>query len=265
MAPSKPARAWNPSIGRRRSSDRRGTGRVVLGVGHEAAGAREAARLAELPPRAPQDVAAAERAVPLPRFSNGEIIYTIDVRETLAGRGTVINVLFRQRRKNGAWSKPKTVALTPLEAEHLVDADDREILSLLDRRRQCLDLRRDVRRELPALSRYVLIGPLEDRVLPMLARSGRGHLDRIGDEHGPFPLSWDDGPAWRFELEIAATRSTTGWSWTARSSADGERLALREPVLVLSARLPVHTDSMARLELDGGFAWLARLRASVQS
>src|SRR5215208_8124009 len=45
-----------------------------------------------------QDVAAAESSVPLPRFSNGEIIYTIDVRGTLAGGGTVVTVLFRQRR-----------------------------------------------------------------------------------------------------------------------------------------------------------------------
>src|SRR4051812_7069667 len=78
-----------------------------------------------------QDVAAVERALPAPRFSNGEIAYAINVRETLGGRGTVINVLFRQRRKNGAWTKPKPVNLTPPEAEHLADASDRDILSLL--------------------------------------------------------------------------------------------------------------------------------------
>ncbi len=54
-----------------------------------------------------QDAAAAERARPAPRFSNGEIVYSIDVRDTLNGYGTVINVLFRQRRKNGTWSKPQ--------------------------------------------------------------------------------------------------------------------------------------------------------------
>ena len=78
-----------------------------------------------------QDVAAAEGAVPLPRFSNGEIVYAVDVRETLAGRGTVVSVFFRQRRKSGAWTKPKPVGVTPAEAEHMVDRDDREILSLL--------------------------------------------------------------------------------------------------------------------------------------
>ena len=49
-----------------------------------------------------QDAAAEARARPAPRFSNGEIVYSIDVRDTLNGFGTVLHVLFRQRRKGGA-------------------------------------------------------------------------------------------------------------------------------------------------------------------
>jgi superfamily II DNA or RNA helicase len=208
-----------------------------------------------------QDVVAAERAVPLPRFSNGEIIYTIDVRETLTGHGTVINVLFRQRRKNGSWSKPKAIALTPLEAEHLIDPDDREILSLLIGARNAWTYAAMHDTGYQRLSRYVLSGPLEDRVLPMLARSGRGHLDRIGEEHGPFPLAWDDGPAWRFELEITADEHSNFIGVDGAFVRGSERLALREPVLVLSGGFLFTRTSMARLELDGGFAWLARLRS----
>ena len=62
---------------------------------------------------------AVERARPAPRFSNGELIYAIDVRETLKGFGTVINLLFRQRRKNGAWSKARPANVTATEVEHL--------------------------------------------------------------------------------------------------------------------------------------------------
>jgi superfamily II DNA or RNA helicase len=208
-----------------------------------------------------QDVTAAERAVPLPRFSNGEIIYTIDVRETLTGRGTVINVLFRQRRKNGAWSKPKAVTLTPLEAEHMVNADDREILSLLIGAGHTWTYGAMYDASYQRLSRYVLNGPLEDRVLPLLARSGRGHLDRIGDEQGLFPIGWDDGPAWRFDLEIAVDEKHDGLVVDGAFARGGERLALRDPVLLLGRGFLFTRTSMARLELDGGFAWLARLRS----
>ena len=208
-----------------------------------------------------QDVTAAERAVPLPRFSNGEIIYTIDVRETLAGRGTVVNVLFRQRRKNGAWSKAKAVTLTPLEAEHMLDPDDREILSLLIGAGHTWTYGGMYDASYQRLSRYVLNGPLEDRVLPMLARSGRGHLDRVGDEVGLFPLTWDDGPAWRFDLEIGVDGKHDGIVVDGAFVRDGERLALRDPVLLLGRGFLFTRTSMARLELDGGFAWLARLRS----
>ena len=148
-----------------------------------------------------QDLTASERSVPVPRFSNGEIVYAIDVRETLAGRGTVVNVMFRQRRKNGTWTKAKGISLNPVEAEHLADPVDRDICSLLMGAGN-LWLYGNTYESGYSRSRYVLNGPLEDRVLPMIARSGRGHLDRIGDNDGLFPFAWDEGPAWRFEVKV---------------------------------------------------------------
>jgi superfamily II DNA or RNA helicase len=207
-----------------------------------------------------EDVAAAERALPAPRFSSGEIAYAINVRETLAGRGTVVNVLFRQRRKNGAWTKPKPVNLTPLEAEHLADAADRDILSLLMGGGSAWAYGSTYESGLPR-SRYVLNGPLEDRVLPMIARSGRGYLDRIGDEHGWFPFTPDDGPPWRFHLDITADETEDVIRVNGAFVRDGERLQLHEPALLLSRGFLFTRDRMARLLVDGGFAWIARLRA----
>ena len=207
-----------------------------------------------------EDVAAAERALPAPRFSSGEIAYAINVRETLAGRGTVVNVLFRQRRKNGAWTKPKPVNLTPLEAEHLADAADRDILSLLMGGGSAWAYGSTYEPGLPR-SRYVLNGPLEDRVLPMIARSGRGYLDRIGDEHGWFPFTADDGPPWRFDLDITTDETDDVIRVNGAFVRDGERLQLHEPALLLSRGFLFTRDRMARLQVDGGFAWIARLRA----
>ncbi|MEP6915040.1 MAG: DEAD/DEAH box helicase [Acidobacteriota bacterium] len=208
-----------------------------------------------------QDVAAAETAVPLPRFSNGEIIYAIDVRDTLAGRGTVVSVLFRQRRKNGAWSKPKAVGITPLEAEHMIDPADREILSLLIGAGSSSAYAGGYEAGYLRLSRYVLNGPLEGRVLPVIARSGRGHLDRGGDEQGLVPFTWDEGPAWRFDLEITTDDKQDTIAVGGAFVRDGERLGLRDPVLLLSRGFLFTRTTMARLDLDGGFAWLARLRS----
>jgi superfamily II DNA or RNA helicase len=208
-----------------------------------------------------QDVAAADAALPLPRFSNGEMVYAIDVRETLAGRGTVVTVFFRQRRKNGAWTKPKPVGITPAEAEHMADADDREILSLLIGASSVWYPGAPYEGGYPRLSRYVLNGPLEDRVLPLLARTGRAHLSSIGTETALLPIGWDPGPPWRFELEIVDDEQQNALLVDGSFLRDGERMSLKEPVLLLSRGFLFTRTSMARLGLEGGFVWLARLRS----
>ncbi len=207
-----------------------------------------------------QDAAATERARPAPRFSNGEIVYTIDVRDTLNGFGTVLNVLFRQRRKNGAWSKLRPASVTPSEAEHLVDPVDREILSLLLGAGNPWSYGSTYEPGF-SRSRYVLNGPLEDLILPKIAQSGRGGLDRIGDEQGFFPFGWDDGLPWRFDMQIAPEEGSESIRVDGRFVRNGEWLELREPVLLLGRGFLFTRTAMARLDADGGFSWIARLRS----
>jgi superfamily II DNA or RNA helicase len=206
-----------------------------------------------------QDAMAAERARPAPRFSNGEMVYSIDVRGTLNGYGTVLNVLFRQRRKSGSWSKPRPASATPSEAEHLANPTDREILSLLLGAGNPWTYGATYEPGF-SRSRYVLNGPLEDIILPKIAQSGRGGLDRIGDEEGFFPFSWDDGPPWRFDVQISSNGSDS-ITVDGRFVRNGEWLELREPVLLLSRGFLFTRNTVARLDVEDGFGWIARLRA----
>lgn len=209
-----------------------------------------------------QDVAAAERALPQPRFSNGQIVYAIDVRDTRAGNGTIVNVLFRQRKKNGEWSKPRQTGLTPHEAEHLIDDDDREIMSLLLGAASVWLAPSPATYDVgyPRLSRYVLNGPLEDRLLPMLVRTGRAHLHHAGEGDALLPIAMDDGPPWHFDLHITSEDPEAIRIDGAFTRGDG-RLDLRAPLLVLSRGFLFTRTAMARLEIGGGFAWIARLRS----
>ena len=208
-----------------------------------------------------QDVAAAERALPQPRFSNGQIVYAIDVRDTRAGNGTVINVLFRQRKKNGEWSKARQTGLTPQEAEHLIDDDDREIVSLLLGAASVWLASAPATYDAgyPRLSRYVLNGPLEDRLLPMLVRTGRAHLQHVSDGEALAPITTDEAPPWRFDLRICGDPDVIRID--GEFTRGDERMDLRAPVLVLSRGFLFTRTSMARLDVDGGFAWIARLRS----
>ena len=207
-----------------------------------------------------RDVVTAERAKPAPRFSNGELIYAIDVDDTLNGLGTVINVLFRQRRKSGEWRKPRPANVTANEAEHLANPADREILSLLLGAGSPSSYGTTYEPGF-SRSRYVLNGPLEDVVLPLMARSGRGVLDRHGNEQGFFGFVWDDGPPWRFDLQIAAENGTDPIRVDGSFVRAGQRLDLREPVLLLSRGFLFTHTALARLEVGAAFPWIARLRS----
>jgi superfamily II DNA or RNA helicase len=143
----------------------------------------------------------------------------------------------------------------------MVDPTDREILSLLIGAGSSGTYAGGYEAGYLRLSRYVLNGPLEGRVLPVLARSGRAHLDRIGEEQGLFPFTWDDGPPWRFDLQITTDDKQNTIAVGGAFVRDGERLGLREPVLLLSRGFLFTRTTIARLDLDGGFAWLARLRS----
>ena len=207
-----------------------------------------------------QDVAAAERSVPQPRFANGQIIYAIDARETLGGHGTAIHVLFRQRKRNGEWGKPKGAAVTAREADHLADPDDCEILSLLMGAANPSTFPVDSAYEYGRPSRFYLSGVLEERLLPMLARTGRAHLATGGPDRELLPLTWDDGSPWRFDLQIGIDETADGVRIDGAFVRDHERLTLAEPALLLSGGFLFTRSSVARLDLYGGFAWIARLR-----
>ncbi|OFW07384.1 MAG: hypothetical protein A3H96_05265 [Acidobacteria bacterium RIFCSPLOWO2_02_FULL_67_36] len=211
-----------------------------------------------------QDLSTTGRPLPAPRFATGQIVYAIDVTDTLGGRGTVVNVLFRYRKKNGEWSKPRSAGLTPHEAEHLRETDDRDILSLLigagGSWTHSTEPYYDV--GFPRLSRYVLNGPLEDRLLPMMAGTGRLHLQLQGREGALLPVVWDNGDPWRFDLDVVTDAEREAIRIDGEFTRGAARMALGEPVLVLGRGFLFTRTSMARLDPRSAFTWIARLRAS---
>ena len=95
----------------------------------------------------------------------------------------------------------------------------------------------------------------------MLARTGRAHLDNTNDGQGLLPISWDVGAPWKFELDVRTNEKDDTILIDGAFVREGERMPLREPVLLLSRGFLFTRTTMARLDLEGGFAWLARLRS----
>ena len=98
----------------------------------------------------------------------------------------------RTPRRKGGWTKPRTTPLGPVGLGSLpVPSDERALLARL----------------VGATGPYgygyqqafTLTRPLADDVLPGLCAAGRIVIESDGDLHR---LSWEEGPAWRFPVEI---------------------------------------------------------------
>ncbi len=203
-------------------------------------------------------VAQADALAEPPRYRDAQIVYVIDRASTLRDEGVALDIRFRQLKKTGQWGRPQTAAVSPSEAARLPDPADREILSLLlgapDYYGGGSLMERTV---------FRLTGPLLDRLLPAIVRTGRAFL-RTGRDGADqlVPLAWDDGDPWIFRLEVVHASGAEGFSIDGALVRGSDRMAIREPLMALASGYVFHGGTVARLDPRGAFAWLAQLRAS---
>jgi hypothetical protein len=196
---------------------------------------------------------------PAARYASTQLLYVLDRDSTLGGNGIAIQVVGRQRKKNGEWGKPQPAPVSADEIERLPDAADREIVALL------LGAA-----EAPAYGQYYssnftrasfrLTGPLVDKVLPMIGRSERLLLRTGGaDKEALTILGWDGGPPWKFRLQVSL--ATEGAIEVDGVLVRGDRrMAATEPQMVLSAGFLIADGNLAPLDHGGAVAWLVELR-----
>jgi hypothetical protein len=205
-------------------------------------------------------IEAGERPLPVRRFLDGEILYTVDVAQSQVGRGLVLHVLHRQRKKNGEWAKPKPAAVTANEVESLPIATDREIhTNLLGAVDQSVFQSSYYGQVQAERATYLLVSATVDRLLPHLVSTGRLYLAIERGQPEAEPLVWDDGPPWEFQLSIAE-----GDGSSIRVSGElqrgDERMPLSEPVLILESGFLFTHHSVARFEPGDARAWVSELR-----
>ena len=209
-----------------------------------------------------QRLEADERSTVTRRFVEGELLYTLDVAQTKAGRGVVLHVLHRTRRKNGDWAKPKPAPVAAHEVDDLPELDDREIhaqlLGAVDQAALQASYYGQVQSE---RATYLLVNSSAARLLPRLVHTGRLHLTLERGVPEPDPLVWDDGPPWHFDLRIA-TDADGSIRVDGALQRDGERMDLREPLLLLDAGFLATRVALARFDPGDAFPWIAELRRS---
>ena len=202
------------------------------------------------------------------RYTQGEIVYALNADATGASDVPTVQVQWRVRKRSGDWGKPQPAAMAADDVEQLPQRIDRDILALLLGAAESSALLGSYTSVYTRAS-FRLYEPLVHSALPLMARSGRLRLQAGAavDDHrrkvsqdAAF-LSWDDGPAWRFDLDVA--HEPDGQIRIGGSlGRDGESMAVTDPDLVMRAGFLVARSALARLDHGGAFPWLTELRRS---
>ena len=180
----------------------------------------------------------------------------------------MIDLARRERRPNGERGplKPWWHALTPGAGRPA--PEDRELLAMLQ---QAQAIPSSLASNGSAVSgasgrplavrRYVLDPERQASVVERLAKTGRLRLRRTESEEAPPILRWDDGPPWRFGLDVRVDATGKRWNWRGvlRRPRD-QRLDLVEPLVLLPGILFSGAGRAARFDDAGIPLWVARLR-----
>src|SRR5215204_529639 len=207
-----------------------------------------------------EKIARAEREVRPPRFRDAEIIYAIDRAASLAGQSVALDVMARTRTAQGKWGRPKPAGVSTRDVPDLPNPIDREIVPLL---LGASDVYGSGYVGDQGRASFRLAGPLVDRVLPLIAQSGRAVLRvRRQPSDELIPLTWDDGPPWVFRLEVGHVPRDESVSIDGALVRGSDRLLIREPTMILPSGYLVHAGRLARLDARGAFTLLAQLRGT---
>jgi superfamily II DNA or RNA helicase len=191
-----------------------------------------------------------------------ELVYLIDVDDTLEYERLTVQIAQHDRKISGAWGKLKTKKLGLYDVNNLPDAADRRILAILAGASQGMVYGYGFSSYRDSMSpNFTIPPPLWDVLLPLMCATGRCFLKAsiIGDQHAP--VQWDDGGPW--ELCVKVTHGNNGGSYVVEGALRrGEsEMELAKPVLLLAGGLVFCDGRVARLEDHGCFGWISLLRA----
>jgi SNF2-related domain/Helicase conserved C-terminal domain/SWIM zinc finger len=190
-----------------------------------------------------------------------ELLYCIDVGNTLERQRLIVEVAQRERKMNGSWGKLKSRKFRSEEIDQLPDPMDRRILAILLGARQEPGYGYPSYYYNPAPAQYMLPVTLWEVLLPLMCGTGRCVLCTSTMGEGSTPLAWDDGEPWELCLNVAPDSGGNRYQVTGSLRREGRQLDVTQPILLLAGGLVFLNGRVARLEDHGAFGWIALLRA----
>ena len=196
-------------------------------------------------------------AAPIPSAATPRrIYYVIDIAASLSAGGLILHAAVSRMKAKGDWGKPNFQESWIRDISQFEPAD-RQALALLSGITDSYghfgpgNDSAPARRRLPAASFDVLF--------PLLSATGRLFVRSPGQIEDLGKVTWDDGPAWIFRMNV--TRNEGGHYVVAGAlrRSNEEQAILSEPLLLTPGAV-VFPDRVARFDDAQSFEWVAFFR-----
>ncbi|MBV8362500.1 MAG: DEAD/DEAH box helicase [Deltaproteobacteria bacterium] len=182
-----------------------------------------------------------------------EILYLIDVANSLSGQGLSLSLQFRDRKMDGSWRAPRPFMAIRSDIAQMAIAEDREILSALAGGEQYSYFTYE---RIP--DSFSLRPALAGLLMPLMARTGRCSLRTNNGSNALTPITWDADGAWNFELEIHRAGDRR-FALSGCFRRKEEYMELGVPVLVTPGLL-FTMDRVAAFIHEAAWEWILALR-----
>jgi superfamily II DNA or RNA helicase len=193
-----------------------------------------------------------------------EVWYVINVGSSLAKGHLIVEFHAAETKKNGDFGKIKRLAVKCEKLSTLTDQRDRDLLSLLFSNSLGSDSYSYASRasDWDSFSHCTPSASTYDLLLPRMAATGR--LVWVLDADLPIEkartVAWDEGPAWRFQLDATANDERKTWALHGSLKRKGEVRPLEESVLVMGDGFVLFDENAARFDEPESLPWIKAFR-----
>jgi hypothetical protein len=187
-----------------------------------------------------------------------ELLYVIEVAAALRGDGLTIELMTRERKKDGTWGKPKFESLSSEDSARLPDPADAELIALLGGAQR--DSYGYYYSSGNRSSRFRLQEAQYGTLIRRMCQTGRCMLRLDVDEETLTPIAWDDGPPWEFWLVARRDDAANRFILSGELRSEDRRMPVAEPALLVNGGLLFTSTHAAPLDHGGAFAWIMLLR-----
>lgn len=170
------------------------------------------------------DAQAESTRTPLHWHAGRELLYSIDVPASKSSGRLELEVLQRERKRDGDWAAPKPANIKRNQVSQLTEPIDQQIVTTLigaaqDRAIMTNPLHHYHQND-DTSGRFKLTPTEREHLLPILCSTGRCMLRTSSDQYrarmnpddAPAlegPVTWDDGPPWKMALQVVISANET--------------------------------------------------------